>query len=415
MTLKNSLKTALKSLNDHKSRSALTILGIVVGITAIILIMSMGKGAESLILNELRGMGAETIVIRPGKEPRGPMDIAQTLFGDSLKQREVEALRRKQNVPKLVEVTPAVLVPGGVSYQGETYNRSFILGWSAEAMSRMLNLYPERGRLYSKSEIRQKASVAIIGRGVAEELFGGEDPLGKQITIKNKKFRVIGVYPSRGQVAFFNVDDVVMIPETTAQTYLLGIDHYHEIITRAESAADVKRTVLDIEITLRELHGITDPKDDDFFIVTQEGAIEQISTIINTFTIFLSLVVAVALVVGGIGVMNIMLVSVTERTREIGLRKALGATKRDIRTQFLLEAIILTGLGGVIGILLGGILSFVASIILTQVLELNWSFVLPISAMLLGIGVSSGVGLIFGIYPASQAAKKSPIDALRYE
>ena len=216
-------------------------------------------------------------------------------------------------------------------------------------------------------------------------------------------------------MSFFNFDELVLVPYTTAQQYLLNIDYFHEIIVKAESVEFVERSVQDIEATLRETHNIEDPEDDDFFVVTQQGIIERVQVIIGTLTLFLSSVVAIALVVAGIGVMNIMLVSVTERTREIGLRKALGATERDILTQFILEAIILTGVGGFIGIVLGGVFAFAASLIITNVLSLDWEFVFPLSAVFLGFGVSTFVGLVFGIYSSHQASKKSPIEALRYE
>ena len=225
----------------------------------------------------------------------------------------------------------------------------------------------------------------------------------------------MGVLAARGQVAFLNFNDIIIIPYTTAQSYLLGIDHFHEIIVKTTGPEVVERAVRDIELTLRENHGISDPEKDDFFVVTQQGIIDQIKVIIGALTAFLSAVVAIALVVGGIGVMNIMLVSVTERTREIGLRKAIGATNNDILIQFLLEAILLTVMGGFIGIVLGILLSFAASVVLSQVLDFAWVFVFPLSAAILGLGVSAVVGVIFGLYPARQAAKKSPMEALRYE
>ncbi len=414
MQLKHGFKIALNGLQANKSRTALTILGIVIGITAIILVMSLGEGARELILSEVRGMGAETIVIRPGREPKGPTDIAETVFSDSLTSRDVDALRLKSNVPGLVDVAPGVIVTGSVSYLGETY-KPFILGWSAEFMVDFLDLYPEDGEIFYESDIRQKSSVAIIGSKVKEELFGDSDAVGQNITIKDRKFRIVGAYPPRGQLAFFNVDDLVLIPYTTAQSYLLGIDHYHEIITRAASPDLVDQTVRDIELTLRESHNITDPEKDDFFIVTQQGLVDQIKIITQTFTAFLALVVAISLVVGGIGIMNIMLVSVTERTREIGLRKAIGATNRDILTQFLLESVLLTSAGGVIGIAIGLGLSLGISVVLSQFLGINWEFSIPIAGIVLGLGVSGLVGLIFGLYPARHAARKDPIEALRYE
>ncbi|MCH8986787.1 ABC transporter permease, partial [Patescibacteria group bacterium] len=354
MTLKDTAITALKGLRATKSRSGLTVLGIVIGICAIILMMALGSGAEKLILDQISGLGAETIVIRPGKEPTGPSDIGHTLLANSLKNRDVQALKRKENAPHLVEVMPVLLIPGSVSFKGETFQPT-IIGGSVDFFSNAFNVYVDQGIPFDNTDIRQNASVAIIGSKVKNELFGSSDALGKQITIKGKKFRIVGIYPQKGQVSFFNFDELVIVPYTTAQLYLLNIDYFHEIIVRVENAKFVDRSVLDIEATLRETHNIEDPKNDDFFVVTQQGIIEQVQVILGTLTLFLSSVVAIALVVGGIGVMNIMLVSVTERTREIGLRKALGATEKDILVQFLLEAIILTGIGGLIGIILGGV------------------------------------------------------------
>jgi len=414
MVLTHLFKTSFSGISANKGRSFLTILGIVIGITGIVLIVSIGKGAEQLILNELGGFGSDMIVIRPGQEPTGPTDIAETIFADSLKIKDVDALKRKGNAPNLVAIAPAVIVPGAVSYGGETY-RGQTFGWSAEFMSEMFNVFPEKGVLFDEGDIRQKASVAVIGSKVKTELFGRNEALGKNIKIKDRNFKVIGIYPPKGQVSFFNIDDVILVPHTTAQTYLLGIDYYHEIMTKAESPELVPRTVRDIELTLREAHNITDPSKDDFFIVTQEGVVEQIDAILTAFTLFLLSVVAISLIVGGIGVMNIMLVTVTERTREIGLRKALGATDKDIMKQFLLEAIYLTGLGGIIGIILGVLLSLLVSIVITKFYGFDWEFVFPVSAALLGVGMSAFVGLVFGIYPARKASRKSPIEALRYE
>lgn len=414
MHFKYVLKTAYTGISSHKSRSALTILGIVIGITSIILMMSIGEAAENLILNEIGGMGAETIIIRPGKEPTGPTDIAGTLFADSLKVRDLEKLRRKENIPELVTIAPAVIVPGSVSFEGETY-RPEIIGGSVEFFAEAFNIELQSGQFFDEIDIRSRAAVAVIGDEVKDELFGNRYAVGEYIKIKDKKFRVVGVIESTGQATFLNFDKLVIIPHTTAQTYLLGIDYYHEIMLRASSPEAVARTVRDIEITLREAHNITDPDKDDFFVITQQGVVDQIKIIIGTLTLFLSSVVAIALVVAGIGIMNIMLVSVTERTREIGLRKALGATERDISRQFLVESILLTAVGGVIGVILGAFLSFIIALTIRNVTNLAWEFVFPISAVILGVGVSSLVGLIFGIYPARQAAKKSPIEALRYE
>ena len=408
-------KTATIGLKTNKSRSALTILGIVIGITSIILMVSIGEGAEQLILGEIAGLGAETVVVRPGREPSGPTDLAETLFSDSLKDRDVEALKRKGNVPDLVDIMPVLAVPGSVSYEGETYRSAQVLGGSAEFWAKAFDIYPTEGVVFDEQDIRSRASVAVIGVNVREEFFGQGDALGKQISIRGRKFRVVGVFPPKGQVAFLNINDMIVVPYTTAQTYLLGINHYHEIIIKTSSPEAVAHTVLDIERTLRATHNITDPDKDDFYVETQQGLVEQIQAIIGSLTIFLSSVVAIALVVGGVGVMNIMLVSVTERTREIGLRKALGATNKDVLRQFLLEAVILTGIGGLIGIVLGVLFAFLTSLILTTYAELPWAFSFSVPAAVLSLGVSAFVGLVFGIYPARQASRKSPIEALRYE
>lgn len=414
MKIKYSLQTAIAGLKTNKMRAVLTILGIVIGIAAIMLIMSIGKGAEGLILNELGGMGAETIVIRPGKEPTGPSDAAQALFSDSLKKRDVEALKNKNNVPHLVDIAPVVIVNGSVSYLGETY-RPTIFGWSAEMLGRMLNTVPREGYFFTESDIKQQAPVVVIGAKVKDELFGDSDAVGENIKIKNKNFRVVGVMPKKGQATLFNIDESVVLPYTTAQTYLASVDYYHEIMIMAESPELVDRTVADVKTTLRNLHNITDPDKDDFNVVTQEGLINQIKNIIGVLTAFLSAVVAIALVVGGIGVMNIMLVAVTERTREIGLRKSIGATNKNIMLQFLLESVILTGVGGLIGVLVGATFSFLSAFVLSNVLGLAWTFSFSLQAIMLGVGVSAFVGLVFGLYPAYKASLKSPMEALRYE
>lgn len=414
MNIKYSLKSAVTGLQTNKTRSFLTILGIVIGISSIILVMSIGKGAENLILSEVSGFGAETLVIRPGQEPTGPSDIGATLFSNSLTKRDVELLKRKSNVPHLVNIMPVVIVPGSISYKGETY-RPTILGGVVEFFSDAFNVYPEKGVLFDEQDIKERGSVVVIGSKVKEELFGDSDAVGKFVKIRDKKFRVVGVFAPKGQSLLINFDELAIVPYTTAQLYLLGISHFHEIIVKVNSADNVAQSVLDIEETLRDSHGITNPDKDDFFVVTSQAAIDQIKSIIGAMTIFLSSVVAIALVVAGVGVMNIMLVSVTERTREIGLRKALGATNKDILTQFLMEAVMLTGIGGIIGIVLGSLLSLLTSFAITNFTGLQWSYSFPVVAAFLGIFVSTLVGLVFGLYPAWKASKKSPIEALRYE
>ena len=412
MKLIYSFKTALRGLETNKSRSMLTILGIVIGITAIILVMSLGQGAEGLILGQIQGLGSRTIVIIPGREPKGPTDAAQ-MFSDSLKEKDFEALKKKENVPTLAKIMPVVFGGESSAYHNETY-RLTIFGATDLIMS-IFDLAPAEGVFFTDEDIRGRADAVVIGSKVKDELFGPEEALGKKIKIKNRTFTIVGILPKKGQVSFFNFDEIAIVPYTTAQQFIFGIKHFHRFIVEAESESAIDRTVRDIQATLRNSHDITDPAKDDFFVQTQADLANRLGAITSILTLFLVSVAAISLLVGGIGIMNIMLVSVTERTREIGLRKAIGATNSDILFQFLLEAVLLTAIGGVIGVLLGAFLSFAGSKILSSVLASAWPFTFPVFAAILGVGVSAAIGLIFGIYPARQAAKKSPIEALRYE
>ena len=412
MKIKHSLKTAFTGLKTNRLRSLLTILGIVIGITAIILLMSVGQGAENLILDQIRGLGSQTIIVEPGREPQGPSDFGE-LFTDSLKDRDVEALKNPSNVRGLKEITPMVMQVVSVSFENET-KRTSVIG-ASDFIAKILEIYPAQGNFFTDEDIKQRASVAVIGADVKEKLFGLSDAIGQKIKIKNKLFRVIGVLPAKGRVAMFNADDIVAVPYTTAQKYLLGINYYHALLIQAESEQAVPQVASEIRTTLREIHGITDPDKDDFHVTTQADAVQRVGMITTILTVLLVSIAAISLIVGGIGIMNIMLVSVTERTQEIGLRKAIGATEKDVLVQFLFESVILTVAGGVTGIILGIGFSFIASVILARIVSLGWSFTIPVSAVILGFGVSLIIGLIFGLYPARQAASKSPMEALRYE
>jgi putative ABC transport system permease protein len=416
MNFKYGLKNSLKNLSVNKSRSILTILGIVIGITSIILVMSIGRGAQDLILNQIQGMGSKAIILAPGKPPSSFTDSAamlDSIMGDALKEKEMEALSKKNNVPNVVNVIPIVFGNVTASYQSNTY-RMMILG-STEDITSIYEVYPDIGNFFTEEDVASRANVVVIGSKVKTELFGEDDAVGKTIKIKTKAFRVIGVLASKGQGSLVNFDESAMAPYTTVQENLLGIKYFQHLIAEVDNEENTDQAVNDIKITLRNLHNITDPEKDDFNVQTQADMVKQVSTVTGVLTLFLASVAAISLLVGGVGIMNIMLVSVTERTREIGLRKAVGATGKDILTQFLLEAMMLTSIGGFIGIFLGVVLGFLTSVILTQVAKLNWGFSFPFGPALLGLGVAALIGLIFGIYPARQASKKSPIEALRYE
>lgn len=411
MRFTNSLKTAYRGLAQNRARSLLTILGIVIGVTAIILVMSLGQGAQNLILDQVKGMGTRTIIVGGGREPKGPSDAGQ-IFNDSLKKRDLDLLLRKENTPSLKYVMPLVFGASGASYQSDTFNLT-IFGTSP-LMEKIFDMPMKSGTFFTDEDIRARAKYVVIGDKVKTQLFGADEAVGQVIKMKGHNFRVIGVLAKRGQ-DFFNFDEAAIIPYTTAQDYVLGIKHFNRFITEAVSESLIDNAAEEISLTLRESHNITDPEKDDFFVITQVDLAGRLSSITSVLTIFLAAVAAISLIVGGIGIMNIMLVSVTERTKEIGLRKALGATYKNILTQFLLEAVMLTGIGGVTGILLGAFLSWAISTVITNFTSIAWTFSFPVSAAILGLGVSAGIGLIFGLYPARTAARKSPIDALRYE
>lgn len=410
MNFKHTIKSAINAIVDHKSRSLLTILGIVIGVAAVIIVMSLGNGAQSLILNQINGLGPETVILRPGK---GLSDIASTIFSHTLTQKDIDELKKKSNVPNLFEIAPFAIVSGTVEYEGKKYTPT-VFGGPVEFFAGVYDMRPEDGVFYDNTEIDQHKRVAVIGPDLKYELFENRNAIGEDIEIRGKKFEIIGTFPNRASVAGFDFDKIIMIPYTTALD-ITGLDYYSEVIISADSLENVNKMTVDIKATMRDSHDIDYGEDDDFNIQTQEDLVEQIQTVVTILTAFLVAVVAISLIVGGVGIMNIMLVSVTERTKEIGLRKALGARSSDILRQFLFEAITLTSLGGILGIIVGAVVSFIASIVLSKTVDPGWVFSFPISAAVIGVSMAASIGLIFGTYPAVQASKKSPMEALRYE
>lgn len=413
MHYRDNLKISLLGLSTHRSRSVLTILGIVIGITAIILVMALGQSAQNLIVGQVQGLGPNNVFIIPGRQPKGISDVGGTLLNDSLKQKDVDDLNKKSNVSDAVRVVPFVFGPATVSYGGESYAAT-VLGGTPDIF-KIYNLDVSRGDVFTSEEVLSKSAVVVLGQKVVDKIFGGSDSLGENVKIKNKNFRVVGVLGPKGQSPFVNFDEVVLMPYSSAQQYILGIRYVQRIVVEAKSLAAIPGVIKDITMVLRNNHNITDPSNDDFFIQTQADLTNTLTSITDVLTIFLSSVAAISLVVGGVGIMNIMFVSVTERTREIGLRKALGATNKNILFQFLTEAVMLTLAGGVIGILFGAGLSFVTVIALNQFAGVNFVFSFPLDGVILGLLVSISIGLVFGIFPARRASSKSPVEALRYE
>ena len=412
MRLKHIFITAFKSLRVNKSRSVLTILGIVIGIASIIMIMSLGEGAQSLILGQVSGIGSKTIAIIPGRQPTGVSDVSQ-MFSDSLKQKDIDLLSKKENVPGAALVMPIIAGADVASNGANTYNVT-IFG-ATDAIQSILNAYPDRGSFFSVDDIKESASVVVIGNKAKEKLFGHDEALGSKIRIAGKNLRIVGVLPANGPASVLNFDEAVILPYTTASQYIFGRKYFNRVVVQVYSEDQIQQTITDIETTLRNSHNITDPTKDDFFVETPADIIKSLSVITTALTALLSALAAISLVVGGIGIMNIMLVSVTERTKEIGLRKAIGATNKDILSQFLVEAVTLTSLGGIVGISLGVGFSALAAILIRTYGGIAWSFSFPVTGAIVGFLVSAFVGLIFGIYPAREAARKSPMEAMRFE
>ena len=402
----------MTALWANKTRSTLTILGIVIGVAAIILVTGLGQGAQNLILDQIHGLGGQTIIIEPGRQPQGPSDFSEA-FTDSLREKEYQAITKKSNIPGIKQATPLVVLSATAIYNNET-KRSQIVG-ASETLFNIFDIELADGNVITNEDIKQMAFTTVIGDKVREKLFGQSDALGQKIKIKNRTFKVVGIVNPMGNVASLDIDNLIVVPYTTAQHYLSGTNYYNMIMVQAESEDIVPQVNEDIKRTLREMHNITDSAKDDFHLVTQADAIQMVSMITNILNVLLGSIAAISLVVGGVGIMNIMLVSVTERTREIGLRKALGASNANILTQFLLEAILLTSIGGLFGVAFGAGGSFLTSIILSKTVAAGWSFTFPVQSAILGLTVSALIGLIFGLYPARQAAQKSPIEALRYE
>ena len=419
MSFKDSLKISTTALKANKSRSFLTILGIVIGVGAVIIMMSLGKGAQGLILGQIQTMGSNSVYIEPGSfDPKGGTELMNTALEEmTIKTLNLKDLEAIENDPLVDMAYPMAYGVGRAVYGNEDEKITFI-GVTPEAHE-MDDWHAVNGRDISDDDVKGMARVTTLGYKIAEDLFGEEDPVGKTIRIKKTNFKVIGVMEERGMEMFQNFDEYVYVPITTAQKLLLGIDHLNAITVRAVDEDVIPQLIENIRLTLRENHNIYNPEGDlskdDFKVMSQVEAADMVKQITGILTAFLSSIAAIALIVGGIGIMNIMLVSVTERTREIGLRKAVGARNKDILKQFLIESVSLTLFGGIIGFIGGTLFSLIISIVLSKVLNTNWSFVIPFGAVVLAFGVAAIVGLVFGIYPARKAAKLNPIDALRHE
>lgn len=401
---KESFLMAWASLIANKLRSFLTMLGIIIGVAAVIALVSIGNGVKQDIENSISSLGSNLLVVLPGA-PRTPGARSSQGSMKSLKISDYEAIAKLEGVKAASPMTNGSYV---VIYQNKNWTTS-VAGVNSNFQD-VNNWTMTSGRFFSDKNVQNRERVAVVGQTVVKNLFADEDPVGKEIRVKNIPFRVIGVLKSKGNGTMGNdQDDTVLIPYTTSMERVEGIDYLRRVYVVAKDDGGIDRLQADIENLLRVRHNIKDTNLDDFNIQNMKSIMETVAQTTGTFTLFLGAVAAISLVVGGIGIMNIMLVSVTERTREIGVRKALGATYSVIVTQFLIEAVVISLMGGFIGIAFG----IGASKVIGMVSGM--STIVSVPTIIMSFAFSMAIGLIFGIYPARKAAKLNPIDALHYE
>lgn len=401
---KESFLMAWASLIANKMRSILTMLGIIIGVAAVIALVSIGNGVKQDIQNSISSLGSNLLMVMPGA-PRTPGVRPSQGSMKSLKVSDYQAISKLDGVKAASPYTANSYV---TIYQSKNWTTT-VSGVSSNFQD-VNNWTMAEGRFISSKNVENRERVAVVGQTVVKNLFAGEDPVGKEIRVKNIPFRVIGVLNSKGNGTMGNdQDDVIFIPYTTAMERVEGVDYLRMVYVVASDDNGIDRLQSDIENLLRVRHSIKDTNLDDFNIQNMKSIMETMEQTTGTLTLFLGAVAAISLVVGGIGIMNIMLVSVTERTREIGIRKALGATYFVIVTQFLIEAVVISLMGGLIGIVLGiGASKLIG-------LASGMSTVISVPTIVLSFAFSMAIGLVFGIYPARKAAKLNPIDALHYE
>lgn len=409
------LQQSIKALRGNPVRTLLTTLGIIIGIATVIMVLSAGAGFRSLINSEIQSLGSDTLFIKTRVPPTTKNRAASSLTPGiavgitTFKQQDLDGIKKLNNV-----VNDYGMVTGMAVASYRNNQKSIIYyGSSYEKFSIDEHTLKE-GRFYTQAEDAGAAQVVILGSDIANNLFSQDNPLGKLVRVGNLNFQVIGVYNSQGSVGGNGPDDIIYMPLETAQKKMLGIDYITVGVVQLKDTNLSDATAALISLTLMHNHNITDPNKDDFTVVTQAQVLDIYNTIFNGITILLIAIASISLVVGGVGIMNIMYVVVTERTAEIGLKKALGAKNSDILNEFLIESILVTVLGGIIGILAGSILSWLVSAIANNN-GLIWIFTVPLYAVIIAVGVSAAIGISFGVLPARSAAKLDPIEALRYE
>lgn len=407
MKIKDILEETYSALSSNKIRSGLTMLGIVIGISSVIAMTAIGTGAQSSITDSIQSIGSNLITVRPGAA-RGTGIQVSTGRGSAKSLTLEDSKSIEKEISSIKNVAPEVSGRYQVTAKGTNTNTT--IDGVTPSYLEVRNMEISEGSFITDQNVDSGAKVAVIGPTVREDLFGVDgNALGQVIRIKNIQFKIVGITVAKGGTGFSSLDDIIYIPITTAQRYFSGDEYVTSISVSAESAEVTSEVQANITTLLLDRHNIQDAELADFSTLNQADMIATVSSVTGTFTTLLAAIAGISLLVGGIGIMNMMLTTVTERTREIGLRKAIGAKRKDISNQFLLEAVMLTFIGGAIGIGLGWLISFIVTktgLITTKV---------SISSVFLAFAVSTIIGIVFGYYPARRAAKLNPIDALRYE
>lgn len=407
------IKTAFESLMRQKSRTVLTIIAVAIGIASLIIMIAAGNGLRGMVMKELEVYGSDMINIEvrvPGKGSTGSTSsFATGTTITTFKNKDVDEIRKLSNVETLYTYVTGQEV---IKYQGVA-KPAIVFGYGADAP--LIEKLPiSEGRFYSSDEENSLAPVIVLGSKIKEKLFNDDDAVGKSVYVRGKPFKVVGVLQERGATFGFNLDEVVYIPTLTMQKKLLGTDYVIGVSVKARDPNKIPETKEDLIVLMRELHDSNGPEEDDFEVMTMADAQSMMDTVLSAITMLLAVIAAVSLVVGGVGITNIMYVSVIERTFEVGLRRAVGAKRKDILWQFLFEAGILTFLGGVFGVVAGALVAFLVYYVAVS-FGIAWTYAVSPLSVILSLLFSTLIGMFFGVYPAQKAANMDPINALRQE